>query len=192
VRRFRYGRHPVERLLPHGEIVARAESFSDDMGFTRYHRIDTEHPDFVAAWPQLVRDARAIVKAVRRQGIRVRGGDGEGAPLITSERTASSDEGCTDVVFASGVIWFNGDRASDEDCETFGLWPGMNQPRENWFTKTEACPYDVAVSAVLLRAKALAPTAVAIGADVWDEPGVDAWARGVELLQRLGLDAGSP
>jgi hypothetical protein len=164
------------------------------VGFTRYHHIDTEHPQFRAVWPDLVHDTSRIVEAAEARSVSVRGGRGSGPPTMTTEPAIVLGDtliGVGDMEFPSGVIWLNGDQALEEDCETFGIWPQMNDPRENWFTKTEHCPYDVVVSAVLLRLKALAPEAARIGCDFWDDTG-DAWTDGTALLADLGLAAGRP
>ena len=163
------------------------------MGFTRYHHIDTGDPRFRAVWPELVRDTRRIVEAAEARSVSVRGGWGSGPPTLTSEPIVLRDTpiGLGEREFPSGVIWLNGDQELEEDCETFGIWPEMNDRQENWFTKTEHCPYDVVVSAVLLRLKALAPEAARIGSDFWDDDG-DAWSDGTRLLVDVGLAAGRP
>ena len=87
-----------------------------------------------------------------------------------------------------GAIWLNGDENAGEDGETFGIAPG--DAVVEGFTKTYGLPYDLAVSAVLLRAKALAPEAVELSSDTSDVS--DTWAEGASLLMRLGLHSGRP
>jgi hypothetical protein len=91
-------------------------------------------------------------------------------------------------VFERGVIWLNGDRERDEECETFMLVPvGETAERlsDGFWCKTGRCPYDLAVSAILLRAAALAPDHVTVGTGDSDD-----WDAGRALLSELGLEAG--
>jgi hypothetical protein len=158
------------------------------MGFSRYHEIDTDNPAFLEIWPQLVQDAARIVAAAGDEGVVLRGSWGRGRPIVTD---AAVDDEDSATHHERGAISFNGAADRGEDCEGFLVSPDMNEPRRSWFTKTERQPYDVVISAVLLRAKALAPAATRIGADHWGEPG-DAWTDGRAMLNHLGLTAGDP
>ena len=158
------------------------------MGFTRGYRLDVTEPEFQAIWPQLVEDGRRIVEAVAARGVSLRGGHGSGEPVLTSQRTELDWPWEGVRVYERGVIYLNGDQELDEDAETFILVP-LGEMAEvlssGWYCKTEGAPYDVAVSAILLRAAALAPEHVVIGTGDADD-----WESGRVLLSELGLEAG--
>jgi hypothetical protein len=156
------------------------------MGFTRSYRVDTTHPEFEAIWPQLVADARRIVEELSARGIAVRGGLGTGDPIVTTERAEDSMDGLS-YVFERGAIWINGDADAEEDCETFVIAPGVHEPAEWFFTKTGRLPYDVAVAAILIRAKLLAPSAVEVPSADTSEPDDPSLNEGRALLASLEL-----
>ncbi|MFM9452447.1 hypothetical protein [Streptomyces europaeiscabiei] len=128
------------------------------MGYTHYFAFAPQAPSFRTARLQLALDAGAIVKLIERtQEIRIAGGSGAGAPLISED-----------------AIVFNGLAALDEGYETFAIDMDAQGPDVvTAFCKTGSTagrPYDIAVTAVLLRAHTLAPRAFAIDSDgVWDE-----------------------
>ena len=137
------------------------------MGFARWYVIDTEHPEFRAAWPQLVADARLIVDEVSARGISIRGGAGVGDPIVSVQYAEESVDGEVSI-FERGAIWFNGDREARGGLRDL-RHPAIKHPNEGMFTKTEELPYDLAVAAVMVRAKALAPAAVRLVPPGYDE-----------------------
>lgn len=127
------------------------------MGYTHYWSLTVNDPGYQAVWPQLVADTARIIDAVRRAGITITGPHGTGLPILDP----------------ATAISFNGDHDTSQDADTFQLpvpEPGGDQPR--WianFCKTNRQPYDLAVTATLLRAHLLAPHALALSSDGgWD------------------------
>ncbi|MFF4924338.1 hypothetical protein ACFY4B_27450 [Kitasatospora sp. NPDC001261] len=137
------------------------------MGYTHYWSYTPQAEGFRAAWLQLQLDAAAIIDFVQRQDVQLAGGDGTGAPRIDD-----------------GAIRFNGRQADGDDYETFSIDLNPHRPREReesgffWeFCKTGERPYDMAVTAVLLRAHTLAPDFFAIQSDGdWDSDWLEARA----------------
>ncbi|MER6913945.1 hypothetical protein ABT354_19920 [Streptomyces sp. NPDC000594] len=133
------------------------------MGYTHYFSYTPEAPALRSAWLQLRLDTAAILDFVKKTGVQLAGSNGHGAPLIDERR-----------------ISFNG-RATEE-CEdfTFTLDPHERTRRDPFvwdFTKTNGRPYDMAVTAVLLRAHTLIPDHVAIQSDgSWDADWLEARA----------------
>ncbi|MGA5820034.1 hypothetical protein ACPC54_19480 [Kitasatospora sp. NPDC094028] len=127
------------------------------MGYTHYWSYTPQAEGFRTAWLQLQLDAAAILDLVQGQGTQLAGGDGTGAPGIDDS-----------------AIRFNGSRADGDDYETFGIDLNPDPSREKsgfvWdFCKTGERPYDLAVTAVLLRAHTLAPDFFAVQSDGgWD------------------------
>lgn len=74
-------------------------------------------------------------KAVELSDVSIRGGLGEGEPVITAEK-----------------IWFNGDMSKNEDYETFWIMDHVPEDEEINFCKVSDMPYDEVVTAVLLAA----------------------------------------
>lgn len=111
------------------------------MGYTHYWRHDQKlnGKALFAAF----QDARKIVEAAKAKGIQLRGGGGEGEPVV--------DE----------AIWLNGARELDEDCETFAFPVTGSTLKDSMvhggypsdFCKTARLPYDVVVCAILLVLK---------------------------------------
>lgn len=101
------------------------------MGYTHYwdHAIITPE-----AWAGLVSDSRRIIKAA---DIPLAGPDGTGVPVIDRDR-----------------ISFNGTASDDQDYETFELTPAIT---DFDFCKTARRPYDLVVTAILLRAVLTVP-----------------------------------
>lgn len=101
------------------------------MGYTHYWNHKGITPD---DWANLVSDARRIVKA---SGVSIAGGLGEGRPKFNVDE-----------------IWLNGTNVNDESYETFLL---THNASEFEFCKTGQRPYDVVVTAILLRAALTIP-----------------------------------
>ena len=117
------------------------------MGYTHYWRAD-KTTDWAAAYPEIQLDATKIVKAAKARGIKLGDAWGEGKPLITE-----------------GMLSLNG--VGDEGHESFVLPTSL---RDFDFCKTARKPYDLVVTAILLRAAHHAPQGIEINSDgTWDE-----------------------
>jgi hypothetical protein len=143
------------------------------MGYTHYWSYTPADPAFAAAWPQICTDTQSIVERVRHLGIAIVGPDGIGAPMLDRRG-----------------IRFNGDAVTGGDHESFDLFPPHPSAagRQTAFCKTARRPYDLAVTAVLLRLRLLLPEAVTIASDGrWDVE----WRHGA-APQRPGTPALGP
>lgn len=101
------------------------------MGYTHYWR----HADIDATtFERIVTDAKALTE---RSGVAIRGWDGE-----------------CEVDWTDGEISLNGNAGKNEGFETFQFGPDNTTFS---FCKTGEQPYDVVVTAILLRAYALLP-----------------------------------
>ncbi|AVT40223.1 hypothetical protein [Plantactinospora sp. BB1] len=129
------------------------------MGYTHYFSYRPRSPSFLAAWPRMRADAERILDRVATAGVRLCRDPFEGTLPPEYE-----------------VIAVNGDREREESCEPLVLaprWPGYRQERADGrvtgFCKTGRHPYDLAVSAILLRCHRLLPDGFAIHSDGgWD------------------------
>ncbi|MFI1312899.1 hypothetical protein ACH4TS_22555 [Streptomyces albidoflavus] len=138
------------------------------MGHTNYSAYTPKAENFLSIWPQLRLDAAAILDLVERtQDIALAGGAGTGAPRIDED-----------------AIVFNGLMAADEDYETFAieLDPEFEDEQGSTYSFCKPGgirpkPYDMAVTAVMLRAHTLSPDCFAIDSDGdWDQEWVQARA----------------
>jgi hypothetical protein len=112
------------------------------------------HPAYRTAWPTILADTRRIIEHVRRLGIVIAGPDGRRAPVLD---------------LAEGIE-FNGDATTDLAGGSFVLLaPLPSHPRglptANASCTTRSKPYDLAVTAVLLRTTLLVPEAFAVASD---------------------------
>ena len=142
------------------------------MGYTHYWTLPPGDPRYAMEWPRIVADARRVVSAVRQRGMVIAGPDGYRRPMLD----------------VSAGVAFNGDATTDLDYETFALAaPGLGGPARTEFCKTGRRPYDLAVTAVLLRCRLLLPDVFLIGSDGdWDGE----WLSGVADVGPLhGLGA---
>jgi hypothetical protein len=130
------------------------------MGYTHHYRYSPEHPSFRDAWPQMVTDAQRIVDRVQDAGVIILGFDG--IPPVS----------------ATGIA-FGGDYTQELTAESFIISPSLERLRP-WhyngagvvqtFCKTERYPYDLAVTAILLRCRSIAPDAFFVSSDGdWDD-----------------------
>ncbi|TLQ39210.1 hypothetical protein [Streptomyces marianii] len=149
------------------------------MGHAHYFAYTPKAESFRSVWLQLRLDAAAIIDLVEgAEGIALAGGAGTGAPRIDEE-----------------AIVFNGLAAADGDYETFSIELDPQHEDERGFTysfcKTgfsRPRPYNVAVTAVMLRAHTLAPDCFAIDSDGdWDEEWL--YARAIHRML-FGTDPG--
>jgi hypothetical protein len=127
-------------------------------------------PAYRSAWPGLVRDTRTILRAVSAAGIHLAGPAGLVAP-VADDRV--------------GIV-FNGDAHRSEHGQTFLLRPpavreGSHGPMSVVDScRTDQLPYDVAVTAVLLRFKLLLPHTFTVLSDGhWNRE----WACGTRAQQ---------
>lgn len=133
------------------------------MGYTHYWEAGTKPDTFVAAYPDIQLDAVRICKHAQTVlGVNLADGLGAGdRPIITE-----------------GVLALNGSEAFGEDYETFALRPQLGAFD---FCKTAHRPYDVVVTAILLRAAHHAPEGIKVSSDGdWDE-----WKPARTLVEEL-------
>lgn len=132
------------------------------MGYTHYWECQPDGEQFKAAWSQFCSDTARILEAVTGRGVQLAGPDGTGQPEVSEEL---------------GVA-FNGSEEFKEDYETFAI---ALQGRGHDFCKTGIMPYDLAVTAVLLRLHMLAPADVRLDSDgAWHD-----WKPARDLLTEL-------
>lgn len=123
------------------------------MGYSHTFWYSSADPRFQAVWPRMTADARTIIEAVLHLDLGVTGPYGEIEPTITDD-----------------VIGFNGLRWRGEDRDPLlitatGEHPGSSGPEPGFrasHCETGRNPYDLAVTAVLLRCHRLAPQAFRI------------------------------
>ncbi|WP_031510879.1 hypothetical protein [Streptomyces megasporus] len=147
------------------------------MGYTHYYAYAPRTAVFRTAWPQMVVDTRRILDTVRSGAVSLAGPFGSEEPEVTER-----------------IIHFNGRRPYH--YESFVLDPEPPDPAVDpygaqryaeqgfaWsFCKTARQPYDIAVSAVLLRCHMLAPAAFVIGSDgYWN----DEWRTARQVVEAL-------
>lgn len=126
------------------------------MVYTHYWAYQPDSAQFTAIFPRLVADSRDILAHLSGQGVSLAGPTGVGEPLLNE-----------------AIIAVNGTRP--ESGENFVLAPGSGSGiaahtldgtpfRMDW-CQTRRAPYDLAVTAILLRAAQLAPRHVALSSD---------------------------
>lgn len=125
------------------------------VGYTHYYQYIPSHPSFQAGWSRMVADAERIVERVRAAGVLIFGFD--------DEPPASIDR-----------IGFVGDDDNELSGESFVITPKLDdlypsQHDENGvvrlFCKTERFPYDLAVTAIMLRCRIIAADAFVMHSD---------------------------
>lgn len=133
------------------------------MGYTHCWRNQPGSAAYAAAWPGIVQDSNRIVAEVSRR-IPIAGPDGTGVPILS----------------ATAGIAYNG--ARDQHRDTFTLTAPGTSGRQWRFCKTDQLPYDLAVTATLLRCHLLLPDAFPIHSDGdWDND----WQPARRLIKRL-------
>lgn len=126
------------------------------MGYTHYWSYLPESEQWHAAFPQLLADTRTILQHLDARGIATAGPHGDGAPLLTAREIAFNGAEPDD--YESFIL----DTTQDPDTH-HRTWRGDTF---TWaFCKTAHRPYDLAATAVLLRARQLAPWHFAISSD---------------------------
>lgn len=130
------------------------------MGFTHYWSYLPESEQWQVAFPRLLADTRVILDHLTDRGIATAGAHGDGEPLLTVDE-----------------IVFNGAEPNEYESFFLGTTQDPNTRHHTWrgarftwdFCKTAHRPYDLAVTAVLLRSRQLVPWHFAIGSDGrWD------------------------
>jgi hypothetical protein len=132
------------------------------MGYTHYWTYGPGSAGYRNAWPQIVRDT-AVILGHLGSSVALAGPVGTGAPTVDP----------------AGIA-FNG--AVPHDYDTFELSaPAGGEPLWD-FCKTGRRPYDIAVTAVLLRCHLLLPDGFRINSDGrWNSD----WYQARALVQRL-------
>ncbi|WP_436528297.1 hypothetical protein [Actinoplanes sp. HUAS TT8] len=133
------------------------------MEHTHCWRYRPDSPVWAAAWPGIIHDITRIVQAISNS-VALAGPDGTG-PALTAADTG---------------IAFNGPGTAGGD--SFQL-PPPGPWRRHWYhCDTRQRPYDLAVTATLLRCHLLMPTTFAIGGDgSWHKD----WRPARDLVHRL-------
>lgn len=108
------------------------------------------HPDYATAWPVLLDEARYIIDILGRIGVVIAGPDGHAPRILDDTR---------------GIL-LNGDARTHLAHEGFHLEPPAPGPGFTWAAcKTARHPYDLAVTALLLRGMLLMPDAFLVHSD---------------------------
>jgi hypothetical protein len=116
------------------------------MGYTHCWRYQPHSPAYAAAWPAIVQDSNRIIAALSAR-IAIGGSHAVGVPLLST---------------VDGIA-YNGNPGQDGDTFLLAA-PGTTQ-RQWWHCKTGGLPYDLAVTATLLRCHLLLPTTFLIASD---------------------------
>lgn len=152
------------------------------MGYTHYWKWHTA-PDAerFTQWSADVKtllDSLFLYPEITEDSLVIRGPNGTGSPVLTSS-----------------LVAFNGDADTDENHESFYLdfdnpqpWLSLSAGRYDFaqapfdsFCKTARCPYDLIVTAALIRLAHYFPTEVKISSDGEAED----WASGSLLCQKV-------
>ena len=148
------------------------------MGYTHYWRRPQKNAGSAYMFGLLALDAKKIIAQAEQDGIRIRNGHGEGEPE-----------------FNEAYFSINGDASHyvegrDLAHETF-CWEGIpsisehrkDEPETFDFCKTAYKPYDVVVTAILIRAKHIYGDCVSISSDGdWESI---FWAYGRKLYEQV-------
>jgi len=131
------------------------------VGYCHYYGYDLTNPQFDSVWPKIVEDTERIITRVRDAGIPI-GNTRAGNPRWAGVEVIAFDGGDSDDLGGPGPVIFR--------VVPPTYW---QQPRNGSISeviKTARLPYDLAVTAVLLRCHMLLPAAFAIHSDgAWDE-----------------------
>ena len=139
------------------------------MLYTHYWAYQPDSEQFTTIFPRLVADSRDILVHLSHRGVSLSGPTGIGEPLLNE-----------------AIIAVNGTRP--DSGENFVLAPGSGSGinaqtpdgerfRTDW-CQTRRQPYDLAVTAILLRAGQLAPRDVSLASD-------GSWQHGWKAAHRL-------
>ncbi|GIM98048.1 hypothetical protein Ato02nite_098410 [Paractinoplanes toevensis] len=133
------------------------------MGYTHCWRYQPDSRAYAAAWPAIVQDSNHIIAQLSKR-IPIAGPDTTGVPLLST---------------ADGIAYNGG---PGEHGEAFVLAVPGTTARQWWFCKTDGQPYDLAVTATLLRCHLLLPEAFLIASEgAWTAD----WQPARRLVKRL-------
>ncbi len=131
------------------------------MGYTHYWKRPRNNSGSPEMFGRLALDVKKIIKQAELDGIRIRNAYGEGEPEfneayfgINGDASAFSDDG-RDLAHES-FVW--------EGIPTIKEWR-KDEPESFDFCKTNYKPYDVVVTAILIRAKHIYGDCVSISSD---------------------------
>ena len=154
------------------------------MGYTHYWKRPRNNAGSAYMFGLLALDAKKIIAQAEQDGIRIRNGQGEGEPEFNEAYFSINGH-------ASHYV-----EGRDLAHETF-CWEGIpsisehrkDEPETFDFCKTNYKPYDVVVTAILIRAKHIYGSCVSISSDGdWQD-----WQAGRKMYQAaFGEDARCP
>lgn len=145
------------------------------MVYTHYWAYQPDSPQFTAIFPSLVADSHEILSRLTDLGVPLAGPTGIGEPLLNDS-----------IIAINGIRPETGENfvLSPGSATSSGLTthtPGEASFRTDW-CQTRRLPYDLAVTAILLRAAQLAPRHFALASDgSWQFD----WHPAYELLNQL-------
>lgn len=155
------------------------------MGYTHYWKRPKNNSGSAYMFGQLALDAKKIIEQAEQDGIRIRNGHGEGEPDFNEASFSINGDAMGTRTEASGAL-----APADLAHETF-YWEGIptiqewrkDEPMTFDFCKTAYKPYDVVVTAILIRAKYIYGSCVEVSSDGdWESIH---WAYGRELYERV-------
>lgn len=145
------------------------------MGYTHYFAYSPLTEAFRKSWPAMVADTRDIVAHVQSLGVAVTGSMGRGQPEITERYIALNG------LIDHESLWIE-PQPPNYSIDPYGARQYASRGFVWSFCKTAWKPYDLAVAAILLRCRQLAPHAFAISSDGrWE----DEWQYGAPSPRSL-------
>jgi hypothetical protein len=143
------------------------------MGYTHYWSYLPESEQWQAAFPRLLADTRTILDHLAEHGITTADAHGDGKPQLTADEIVFN--GAEPDEYESFIL-----RTTQDPDTRHRTWRGDHFTWD--FCKTAHRPYDLAVTATLLRAQQLVPWHFAIGSDgYWDSD----WKPARDLIAEL-------
>lgn len=143
------------------------------MLYTHYWAYQPDSAQFTAIFPRLIADSHDILARLSDRGVSLAGPTGIGEPLLNEA-----------IIAVNGTRPQSGENFVLAPCSGSGITahtPDGTAFRMDW-CQTRRQPYDLAVTAILLRAAQLAPRHVALASDgSWP----DAWDAARQLLIEL-------
>ena len=155
------------------------------MGYTHYWRRPKNNAGSAYMFGQLALDAKKIIEHAEQDGIRIRNGHGEGEPDFNEAFFSINGDAMGTRTEANGALV-----PADLAHESF-IWEGIptiqewrkDEPMTSDFCKTAYKPYDVVVTAILIRAKHIYGSCVSISSDGdWESIH---WAYGRRLYEQV-------
>ncbi len=166
------------------------------MGYSHYFAYDPVAPSFVAAWPQIVADARLIAWFVQSSlDIPLAAGDGNAKPDLTERRISLNGQAAQGMAHESFTIESTPRKPSGTGTVDLqgGTHFALSDLEGLGFVsaccKTARMPYDLAVTSILLRCHHLTRDAFVIASDgEWGRE----WHRGVTYWEHARKTGPSP